>query len=100
VTPDSSRFWSAAHYRFNPEKKVFNVVQDDKQHFRDHVERLGLHKDKAALATYQMPDEVLVEGIVKYGNIRETITGTQMKITTRPRKDAVLEALAREGFLR
>lgn len=99
VTPDSSRFWSVSEYKFNQAKNEFTVVQDDKQHFRDYIEKLGLHKDKAALARYQMPDEVLIDGIVKYGNIREAITGTQMQITTKPRKQVVLEALAAEGLL-
>ena len=98
VTPDSSRFWSVSHYQFDPQENEFTVVQDDKQHFRNHIERLGLHRDKAALARYQMPDEVLIEGIVKYGNIREAITGTPMEITTKPRKEAVFEALADGGF--
>lgn len=100
VTPDSSRVWQKSEHVFVPEKNKFKVVQRDKQHFRDHVEKLGLDKDKAALAQYWMPDEVLIEGIVRYGNIRETITGTQMEITTKPRKQAALEALAQGGFLR
>ncbi len=100
VTPDSSRFWSVSHYQFDRQKNEFTVVQEDKQHFRDHIESLVLHRDKVALASYHMPDEVLIEGIVKYGDIREAITGTSMKITTKPRKEAVLEALAEEGFLR
>jgi hypothetical protein len=69
-------------------------VQDDKQHFRDHIEKLGLHKDKAALAGYWMPDDVLKQGVVKYCNIREAITGTLPEITTAPRKKVILEALA------
>ena len=63
------------------------------------MEKLGLHKDKAALARYWMPDEVIIEGIMRYAEIRETITGTQMQITTVPRKQAALEALAQGGFL-
>jgi phosphoribosylaminoimidazole-succinocarboxamide synthase len=100
VTPDSSRIWQKSKYLFVPEANKFRVVQKDKQPFRDHIERLGLHKDKAALAQYHMPDEVLIEGVVRYGDIRETITGTPMQITTRSRKQAALEALAQQGFLR
>ncbi len=100
VTPDSSRFWSLAHYQFDPQKNEFTVVQDDKQHFRDHVERLGLHRDKAALASYHMPDEVLIEGVMKYANIRETITGSSMGITIKPIREEVFEALSEGGFLR
>jgi len=94
VTPDSSRFWSTAHYAFNPETNEFTIVQDDKQHFRDHIERLGLHKDKKALAEYWMPDDVLTQGVVKYCNIREAITGTLPEITTAPRKKMILDILA------
>jgi phosphoribosylaminoimidazole-succinocarboxamide synthase len=99
VTPDSSRFWKKSGYVFIPAKNKFNAVQGDKQPFRDHVEALGLHKNKPALAQYQMPDEVLIDGVVRYGNIRETITGTKMEITIKPRREAVLEALASEGLL-
>ncbi len=100
VTPDSSRFWKKSQYLWLPEKNKFQAVQGDKQPFRDHIEALGLHKDKKALAQYQMPDEILIDGVVRYGNIRETITGTQMEVTTRPRREAVLEALAEGGFLK
>lgn len=100
VTPDSSRFWEKANYIFVPEKQKFTVVQGDKQPFRDYIEGLGLHKDKPALAQHWMADDVLIDGVVRYGNIREAITGTPMKITTRPRKEEVLEVLARGGLLR
>ena len=100
VTPDSSRFWNAKLYKFDEEKNIWIAEQDDKQHFRDHVESLGLHKDEKALAEYWMPDELLRAGIGKYANIRQTITGTTMEITTKPRREAVLETLAQKGFLR
>lgn len=100
VTPDSSRFWKASQYRFDNSKNKFVVVQGDKQPFRNYIEQLRLHKDKPALAQHYMADDVLIDGVVRYGNIRETITGTQMEITTKPRKEAVLEVLASEGFLK
>jgi phosphoribosylaminoimidazole-succinocarboxamide synthase len=102
VTPDSSRFWTAGDYAFNPAKNEFNIVQDDKQHFRDYVERLGLQASdrKAELAAHMMDDEVLRQGVVKYCNIREAIAGTLPVITTEPRKDAVLAALSDAGLLR
>jgi phosphoribosylaminoimidazole-succinocarboxamide synthase len=99
VTPDSSRFWKKADYVFVPEEKAFRIVQDDKQHFRDHVESLGLHKDKKALAEYWMPDEIMGPGIVKYCNIREAITGTQAEISARNRKEEILDKLASAGYL-
>ncbi len=102
VTPDSSRFWKAKDYLFNPEKNEFTIVQDDKQHFRDYVEILGLEtvERKEKLAAHIMDDEVLRQGVVKYCNIREEIAGTLPVITTEPRKDAVLAILDDGGFLR
>ena len=102
VTPDSSRFWRVAQYNFNPASDEFTIVQADKQPFRDYVKGLGLHTPdkKAELAAHWMADDVLRAGIVRYGNIREEITGTPMRITTKPRKQEVLEALASAGFLK
>ncbi len=102
VTPDSSRFWKADDYAFNPAKNEFTIVQDDKQHFRDYVEKLGLQAEdrKGELAAHVMDDEVLRQGVVKYCNIREEIAGTVPDITTEPRKEAVLAALKGSGFLR
>ena len=102
VTPDSSRFWSVDHYKFNQGKNEFTIVQADKQPFRDYIEKLGLHTPdkKRELAEHFMSDDVLRAGVVRYGNIREAITGSPMEITTKPRKEAVLEALASAGFLR
>lgn len=99
VTPDSSRFWSSKHYRFSPNKNEFNIVQEDKQPFRDYIERLGLHKAKDLIPKHWMDDQVLKEGVIRYCNIRELITGTQTEITTEPRKEVILEFLAREGYL-
>lgn len=102
VTPDSSRFWSAGNYSFNSEVNEFTIVQDDKQHFRDYIEKLGLQAEdrKAELAAHMMDDKVLKQGVIKYCNIREEIAGTLPEITTDPRKDAVLAALGFAGFLR
>lgn len=101
VTPDSSRMWNKARHVFDPEKNEFIVVQDDKQHFRDNIRSLGLHKEdrKKELAEYNMPDNVLVEGVAKYCRIREAITGTLPEITTQPKKQLILEALASGGYL-
>ncbi|MEA1910517.1 MAG: phosphoribosylaminoimidazolesuccinocarboxamide synthase [Spirochaetota bacterium] len=102
VTPDSSRFWKVKDYLFNPEKNEFTIVQDDKQHFRDYVENLGLQavERKSELAAHMMADRVLRQGVVKYCNIREEITGTLPVITIDPRKDAVLSVLNDAGFLK
>lgn len=102
VTPDSSRIWNRARHIFDPEKNEFTVVQDDKQHFRDHIKSKGLHKEdrKKELAEYWMPDDVLAEGVLKYCRIRQAITGTQPEITAQPKKQLILEALARGGYLR
>ena len=100
VTPDSSRIWNKEQYKFDEEKNEFTVVQDDKQHFRDHIEFLKLDKDKKALAEYWMPDDVMKKGIAKYCNIRKIITGTSPKITTYPKKEIILNALNDKGFLR
>lgn len=99
VTPDSSRFWSVADYQWNPAKSEFTAVQHDKQPFRDHIERLGLHKDKAALARYEMPWEEIRAGVKRYGDMRELITGTPMLITTEPVKERLLAALGAKGYL-
>lgn len=99
VTPDAARIWSVLDYKFDEEKNEFTIVQEDKQHFRDHIESLGLQNDKTSLANYWMPDGVIKEGVVKYCNIRETITGTLPEITTVPRKQVILEALDDIGIL-
>ena len=100
VTPDSSRFWNKEKYKLDSGKNEFTIVQDDKQHFRDYIEKLGLHKNKKALAEHWMDDEVLKEGVIKYCNISETITGTLPEITTAPRKEIILETLAKGGYLK
>ena len=102
VTPDSSRIWSKPHYRFNPEKNEFSILQEDKQHFRDYIEALGLHTPdkKRELAKHWMDDNVLKEGVIKYCNIREAITGTLPEITIEPRKEVILESLASGGYLK
>ena len=100
VTPDSSRFWDAAEYRFDPEKGEFHIVQGDKQPFRDYIEALGLQNDKVALAEHWMANDVLRAGVKRYCDMRETITGTTAQITTEPRKELVLAALSDEGYLR
>ncbi|MBR9675518.1 hypothetical protein GOV05_00760 [Candidatus Woesearchaeota archaeon] len=102
VTPDSSRIWEDASYVFNPEENEFTIVQSDKQHFRDHVETMGLQTPdkKEELAAYWMPDKVLRDGVVKYANIRETITGTLPEITAIPKKEIIMDALSKVGYLK
>ncbi len=102
VTPDSSRIWNKSKYNFNPEKNEFTIVQDDKQHFRDYVEALGLHAPdkKKELAEHWMDDEVLKRGVIKYCNIREIITGNLPQISTEPRRELILQALAQKGYLK
>jgi phosphoribosylaminoimidazole-succinocarboxamide synthase len=100
VTPDSSRFWSLEHYKYDPEKGLFIAVQHDKQPFRDHIEELGLHKDKARLAAYEMPYEEIRKGVIRYGDMREAITGTKMLITTDPVRERVIAALDKRGMLK
>lgn len=99
VTPDSSRFWLSAEYKFDPEKREFHIVQGDKQPFRDYIEALGLQDDKAALAEHWMADDALRAGVKRYCDMRETITGTTAQITTEPRKEQVLAALGDMGYL-
>jgi phosphoribosylaminoimidazole-succinocarboxamide synthase len=99
VTPDSSRFWKKEEYVFNPVEPEFTIISSDKQHFRNHVEALKLHENKAALAQYWMPDNVMREGIVKYCDIREAITGTLAEISARNRKEEILDRLASAGYL-
>jgi phosphoribosylaminoimidazole-succinocarboxamide synthase len=100
VTPDSSRIWNKEKYTFNTELNEFTVVQDDKQHFRDYVEQLGLHRNKIALAEHWMDDAVLKLGIVKYCNIREIITGTLPIITPNKKKEIILNSLRQKGYLK
>ncbi|MCX6742422.1 MAG: phosphoribosylaminoimidazolesuccinocarboxamide synthase [Candidatus Pacearchaeota archaeon] len=100
VTPDSSRFWSAEEYRYDPSKNLFVAVQRDKQHFRDYIEMLKLHLDKDLLSKYWMPDEVIRTGVKLYGDMREAITGTQMLITTDPVRERVIAALDKRGMLK
>ena len=78
----------------------FTIVQDDKQHFRDYVENLGLHKNKKALAEHWMDDAVLREGVIKYCNIREIITGSLPHITLEPKKRIIQKTLEVKGYLR
>ena len=99
VTPDSSRFWSAAYYIFDPKNNRFKIKQGDKQPFRDYIEGLGLHLDKDKIPEHWMDSKVLREGVVRYCDMRETITGTQAEITTVPRREVILEALASGGYL-
>ena len=99
VTPDSSRFWSSKNYRFNSERNEFTIVQEDKQPFRDYIESLGLDKSKDRIPEHWMDDQVLREGVIRYCNMRESITGMQTEITKQPRKEVILESLAREGYL-
>jgi hypothetical protein len=47
-----------------------------------------------------MDDEVLRQGVVKYCNIREIISGTLPKITIDSKKAAVLAVLSDAGFLK
>lgn len=100
VTPDSSRFWDKGFYKFNQQENEFVAIAGDKQPFRDYAKSLGLDKNKVKLASHWMDDEVLKEGVIRYCNMRETITGTQTEITTKSRKESILESLASEGYLR
>lgn len=101
VTPDSSRIWCKSAYNFNPEKNEFTIVQEDKQHFRDYVEALGLHASdkKKELAEHWMDDAVLKNGVIKYCNIRKIITGNLPEISNVSRKKIILDALAEKGYL-
>ncbi|MEE9525322.1 MAG: phosphoribosylaminoimidazolesuccinocarboxamide synthase [Candidatus Woesearchaeota archaeon] len=102
VTPDSSRFWNKEKYALDASKNEFTIVQDDKQYFRDIVEALGLQtlEKKAELAAHHMSDEEMRGGVVKYCNIRKIITGEETEITTEPRKERILTALKKRGFLK
>jgi len=100
VTPDSSRFWKKENYVFDSATNKFLIVQEDKQPFRDYIEKLGLHKDKETLAKHWMADDVLKAGVIRYCNIREKITGTLPVITPKLKKEIILEVLGNAGYLR
>jgi len=100
VTPDSSRIWDKGKYKLDPGKNEFNIVQNDKQPFRDYIEALGLDKDKKALAEHRMADDALRAGVIRYCNIREKITGTLPEITTEPKKKVILDMLGSAGYLK
>jgi len=101
VTPDSSRFWDDGKYKFSDEQNKFLINQKDKQHFRDDAKRLGLDaKDKKAeLAEHHVSDEVMREGIKIYCDVRQKITGINLKISTTPVKEEILDKLNERGYL-
>jgi len=99
VTSDSSRFWNKKEYKFDSNKNEFSILQGDKQPFRDYIERLGLHENKAALAEHWIDDQVIREGVIRYCNMRKIITGTQTNITAHPKKRLILETLRNKSYL-
>jgi phosphoribosylaminoimidazole-succinocarboxamide synthase len=66
LTPDSSRFWPAAHYQVGKAPPSF-----DKQYVRDYLERLGWNKQPPAPV---LPDQIVRETASKYEEARRLLT--------------------------
>ena len=78
LTPDSSRFWSAAHYMPGRGQASF-----DKQPLRDWLEgerRAGRWNGEAPPPT--LPDEVIEATSIRYREAYRLITGTPLDLTT------------------
>ena len=69
LTPDSSRFWPAEHYRVGTSPPSF-----DKQYVRDYLETLSW--DKTAPAP-RLPSEVISNTAQKYREALRRLTGSQ-----------------------
>ena len=67
LTPDSSRFWDAAHYRPGGPQPSF-----DKQYVRDYLEQVGWNKQAPAPA---LPDEVVDGTSRRYLEALRRLTG-------------------------
>lgn len=67
LTPDSSRFWPADHYRPGAAIPSF-----DKQFLRDYVENIGWDKNPPAP---KLPEDVIVRTRQKYLEALERLTG-------------------------
>jgi phosphoribosylaminoimidazole-succinocarboxamide synthase len=67
LTPDSSRFWDAAHYAPGSSPQSF-----DKQFVRDFVANSGWNKEPPAPA---LPDEVIAGTRDRYVAAYERLTG-------------------------
>ncbi|MDR0953009.1 MAG: phosphoribosylaminoimidazolesuccinocarboxamide synthase [Elusimicrobiota bacterium] len=66
LTPDSSRFWDAAHY-----KPGSNPASFDKQFIRDYMEQTGWDKNSVPPA---MSQEIVNGAVAKYNEALERIT--------------------------
>ena len=70
LTPDSSRFWSAAEYRIGGSPASF-----DKQFVRDYLERLDWNKQPPAPA---LPPEIIEATAARYAEAYHLLTGSEL----------------------
>ncbi|MBK1645915.1 phosphoribosylaminoimidazolesuccinocarboxamide synthase [Thiocapsa imhoffii] len=68
LTPDSSRFWPADHYRPGMSPPSF-----DKQYVRDHLETLDWDKRPPAP---MLPDDIIARTAAKYREAEQRLTAT------------------------
>jgi len=71
LTPDSSRFWPAAHYARGRAQDSF-----DKQYVRDYLERIGWDKTPPAPA---LSGEVVAKTSEKYLEAHKRLTGRELE---------------------
>ncbi len=67
LTPDSSRFWDAAHYQVGTSPESF-----DKQFVRDYLESLDWDKTPPGP---ELPDEIVEKTAAKYREARDRLLG-------------------------
>ena len=70
LTPDSSRFWPAAHYRPGGPQPSF-----DKQYVRDYLERIGWNKQPPGP---ELPEDVVADTRAKYREAYRILTGHEL----------------------
>jgi phosphoribosylaminoimidazole-succinocarboxamide synthase len=71
LTPDSSRFWPAAHYQPGRSQASY-----DKQYVRDYLESIHWNKQPPAPA---LPDEVARRTSEKYEEAFRALTGRALE---------------------
>ena len=73
ITPDSSRFWPADHYRVGVSPPSF-----DKQFVRDYLETLDWSKTPPGP---ELPREIIEKTSAKYLEAFQRLTGAQLRVT-------------------
>jgi len=71
LTPDSSRFWPADHYKAGGGQPSY-----DKQYVRDYLEQIGWNKQPPAPA---LPDEVVLKTRDKYVEAYRRLSGRELE---------------------